>query len=226
MNDITDSKLPRKERERQGRRREILLAAREVFAVRGFTNATLEEIADRAEFGKGTLYHYFSNKEDLFISVMTEIFDGMIVLAESACEREDAPAEELYRELAERMLRYMHENAAMYALMMQEFHQLMARSSFVSFMPQLSAILARPLRREVERGERAPLPLEETAALLFSSVLTLFRVAVLKGECLVVEGEGLHLRALPPEEREEAVRRALETLDATILAGLRAERRP
>ncbi|NNE70602.1 MAG: helix-turn-helix transcriptional regulator, partial [Rhodothermales bacterium] len=47
----------RRERERLARRREILDAARTVFAERGFVGATLEEIASRAEFGKGTLYN-------------------------------------------------------------------------------------------------------------------------------------------------------------------------
>ena len=56
----------RKERERAMRRNEIVIAACDVFASRGFNDATLEEIAEKAEFGKGTLYNYFDSKELLF----------------------------------------------------------------------------------------------------------------------------------------------------------------
>lgn len=66
----TNTNLTRKERERIARRDEILRAARKVFSERGFAGATLDEIAMAAEFGKGTIYNYFSSKEELFVSVM------------------------------------------------------------------------------------------------------------------------------------------------------------
>lgn len=44
----------------------ILDAALEVFSEKGFHSATVDEIADRAGLGKGTLYRYFANKETLF----------------------------------------------------------------------------------------------------------------------------------------------------------------
>lgn len=47
----------------------ILNAAFEVFRKNGFTNASMKDIATKAGLGKGTLYEYFQNKEDLFIKV-------------------------------------------------------------------------------------------------------------------------------------------------------------
>lgn len=44
----------------------ILNAALDVFSEKGFHSATVDEIAERAGLGKGTLYRYFSNKETLF----------------------------------------------------------------------------------------------------------------------------------------------------------------
>ncbi len=64
------SQQSRKERERQARKTEILDAARTVFSERGFEKATLDEIAARAELGKGTIYNYFNSKEALFASVI------------------------------------------------------------------------------------------------------------------------------------------------------------
>ena len=48
----------------------ILNAAFEVFRENGFTNTSMKDIAVKAGLGKGTLYEYFQNKEDLFIQVV------------------------------------------------------------------------------------------------------------------------------------------------------------
>lgn len=51
---------------------EILAAALEVFAERGFQGARLEEVAKRAGVSKGALYLYFETKADLFRAVVTD----------------------------------------------------------------------------------------------------------------------------------------------------------
>ncbi|MDQ7053892.1 MAG: TetR/AcrR family transcriptional regulator [candidate division KSB1 bacterium] len=66
------SDLPRKEREKLLRRQAILDAASRIFAQKGFERATLDEIAEAAEFGKGTIYNYFSSKEELFFTLLEE----------------------------------------------------------------------------------------------------------------------------------------------------------
>lgn len=65
-----DTKLPRKEREFLRHKREILMAAEEVFSERGYISATMEEIAQRAEFAVGTLYKFFENKGSLYSEVI------------------------------------------------------------------------------------------------------------------------------------------------------------
>ena len=55
----------RKEREKEHRRNTILDAAEEVFFSKGINLATMDEVAERAELSKGTLYLYFKNKEEL-----------------------------------------------------------------------------------------------------------------------------------------------------------------
>ena len=59
----------RKEREKQQRREEIILAAEKVFFSKGFDLSTMDDIAEEAELSKGTLYLYFKNKEDLHMAV-------------------------------------------------------------------------------------------------------------------------------------------------------------
>ncbi len=62
--------MSRKEREAALRRESILLAARQIFEVDGYFNATMAQIAARAEFGVGTLYQFFPSKQHLFAEVI------------------------------------------------------------------------------------------------------------------------------------------------------------
>lgn len=56
---------PRWHRRADERPQELLDAALEVFVERGFAAARLDEVARRAGVSKGTVYLYFSSKEDL-----------------------------------------------------------------------------------------------------------------------------------------------------------------
>ena len=57
--------------ERQERRRiELLEVATTLFSEQGFASADVQEIADRAGVGKGTVYRYFPSKEELFLSAV------------------------------------------------------------------------------------------------------------------------------------------------------------
>jgi AcrR family transcriptional regulator len=47
----------------------LLDAAEVVFAEKGFTPATLDDIADSAGYTKGAIYKHFATKEDLFLAV-------------------------------------------------------------------------------------------------------------------------------------------------------------
>lgn len=53
-------------------RSRILKSAREIFFRDGFTEASLDEIASRAEMGKGTLYRHFESKAELYVAVLAE----------------------------------------------------------------------------------------------------------------------------------------------------------
>lgn len=61
---------------------EILDAALEEFALRGFAATRVEDIARRADITKGLVYSYFPSKEDLFLAVLKEmkgpVFDKVI----------------------------------------------------------------------------------------------------------------------------------------------------
>jgi len=68
-----EKKQTRRDRNKQRHQREILDAALEVFAENGYQNASVQEIADRADFAVSTLYALFENKEDLYRQVSVDV---------------------------------------------------------------------------------------------------------------------------------------------------------
>ncbi|ACL02302.1 transcriptional regulator, TetR family [Desulfatibacillum aliphaticivorans] len=101
------------------RKNKLLQAAAEVFAEKGYTGASISDVAARAGMGKGTVYGYFPSKEDLFFDVffwyalqlMTDVhlnfFNGRLSVRE-ACLR-------FTSELVERMI----ESIEMYPLTLE-----------------------------------------------------------------------------------------------------------
>jgi len=69
---IEKIKLPRREREKERQRQEILEAALNLFSEKGYHNVTMHEIAGKAEFAIGTIYKFFKNKEDLYKALILE----------------------------------------------------------------------------------------------------------------------------------------------------------
>jgi AcrR family transcriptional regulator len=67
----------RRERAREHTRRDILLAAAEVFARRGYAAATLAELAEAAGFAAPSLYRYFESKEEIFRSLVELLVEEM-----------------------------------------------------------------------------------------------------------------------------------------------------
>jgi AcrR family transcriptional regulator len=64
--------LPIRQRRKEARPAELTAAALDLFVERGFAATKLDDIAARAGVSKGTLYLYFSSKEDLFKAVIQQ----------------------------------------------------------------------------------------------------------------------------------------------------------
>ena len=74
-------------------REALLEAAAEVFALRGYRDSSVDEIAQRAGYSKGAVYWHFASKDDLFLALLEERIDRptreMIELLESAPPEQD-----------------------------------------------------------------------------------------------------------------------------------------
>jgi len=110
----------RRERERAAHRQDIVTAARTVFASRGFDKATLEEIAEQAEFGKGTVYNYFDSKESLFTAALESLLDDVRQIA-AAAAREPGSARQRFDRYARRLVEYYQSNYDFCQMVMHEW---------------------------------------------------------------------------------------------------------
>lgn len=94
---------PKWRRRKEDRPGEIVAAALQVFAEKGFAAARLDDIARRAGVSKGALYLYFETKQDLFRAVVRDAVAPNIATVEAAVAAADLPFEQLARMLLARM---------------------------------------------------------------------------------------------------------------------------
>ena len=90
---------PRWRRRKNARPEEIISAALEVFADRGFAATKLEDVARRAGVTKGTIYLYFENKEALFKALVRETIVPVIEQGEALAKSFTGSARDLFEQL-------------------------------------------------------------------------------------------------------------------------------
>jgi AcrR family transcriptional regulator len=94
MKKRTGPARPRRQRRKEARPSEIVAAATEVFAERGFGAAKLEEVARRAGVAKATVFVYFPTKQDLFRAVAQSVLSSNLSRLEGAARDLDRPLSE------------------------------------------------------------------------------------------------------------------------------------
>ena len=72
MTTVMAKAKPRRERKKAAVRAHILTTAIELFSQHGIDSVTVDQIADAADIGKGTVYNYFSTKEDIVVAFMVD----------------------------------------------------------------------------------------------------------------------------------------------------------
>lgn len=72
-----DLRSEREQHRREENKTYILNAAESVFAEKGFSFATMDGIAEEAQFSKATIYHYFKSKKEIFFEIMLKSLDEM-----------------------------------------------------------------------------------------------------------------------------------------------------
>lgn len=94
---------PKFRRRKAERPEEIVGAALEVFAAKGFAAARLDDIAARAGVSKGALYLYFATKEEIFRAVVEQALAPNLKAVLALAASHPGPFAELAEGIAERM---------------------------------------------------------------------------------------------------------------------------
>ncbi|MFW6189772.1 MAG: TetR/AcrR family transcriptional regulator [Planctomycetota bacterium] len=97
----------------------ILDAAEPMFAEGRYHEVTLDRICEEAGVGKGTIYRYFENKEDLYHQIILRGLDEMVEWIEQVEEECEDPGEGL-REAARRLTEFYTEHRSLISLMWSE----------------------------------------------------------------------------------------------------------
>src|ERR1700689_2070183 len=171
-------RLDQRTRTRRGEGRDgraaLLQAAMEVFAQRGYRDASVDEIAERAGYSKGAIYFHFSGKDDLFFALLEERIDQpmreAIKLLESAPPEDDMAAE------ANRHFRALVSGQRELVLLDQEYRSQALRDSrlrarYVKREAKLRAALAKGLQARLKHLDAPPIAAPEHLATALLSLV-------------------------------------------------------
>lgn len=70
------------------RRQQVLQAATKSFSLFGYKATTMDQVAKIANVGKGTIYTFFTNKEQLFDEILRDVILEMKMIAEREIRRD------------------------------------------------------------------------------------------------------------------------------------------
>ncbi|MEJ8547722.1 TetR/AcrR family transcriptional regulator [Brevibacillus borstelensis] len=100
---------------------QIVEGALMAFAQYGYSDTTMDAIADVAEVAKGTLYYHFSTKEELFLYVIEKGVKMLIDSVDSVMQREDLSMDQRVLCVLDEHLRFFSENRELCLLLLSFF---------------------------------------------------------------------------------------------------------
>lgn len=140
------------------KRQEILDAAIKLFSERGFEKTTVDEIAARANVGKGTIYLYFENKEQIFLAVIKEGMSEINRQFEEILTRKDFDFQKQLRELIYTHLKFVEDHHEFYRIFLKERISLKfsenedTRCHKLEALRKLQLLLADFIKKGMEQG--------------------------------------------------------------------------
>jgi AcrR family transcriptional regulator len=157
------------------RRAQIIDAATEVIANRGYAHASLKDIADAAGVTPALIYHYFDSKEDLLLAAMAAVQQTLHRAVDAARDRESDPFQ--------RIAATVDEAAAQFDLHPEFFRLIYDMYSAGLSQPSLHAkgleMLELGIRRQADQlrayyaelgGFEPPIPAEDLAGAIVAAV--------------------------------------------------------
>lgn len=152
---------------------EILAAARKVFATRGFSDATVDEIAAAAGIAKGTVYLYYPSKRDIYLAALKQ---GLAELQDRTRTTMQAAhgVHAKLRAFARTRIEYAEANRDFIKIYHSEFGNLtkapLCDSEFQRLYLQQAKTLETTLQAAVDAGEIRPMRTDFAAFIIYDMV--------------------------------------------------------
>jgi len=152
--------------------RMILNAAKQVFAMEGFYNSKVSEIAREAHVADGTIYLYFKNKDDILISLFEEELMRIIRTLKSELDTIEDPREKLIK-FCDNHLTIVESDRALAEVIQVELRQSnkfmreYKNKHFLAYLNIIADIVAQGQRQRVFREDLKP---ELCARVIFGSL--------------------------------------------------------
>lgn len=167
-------KMVRWRRRKDRRPNEILEAALDCFAQRGFAATRLEDVATRAGVTKGTAYLYFKNKEELFKAVVSNyVVPVLEQLEAAACA--PGPVSELLEKAGTMFVEKIYSTpfSALPKLVIAEASNFpeLARFYLDEVVGRGRRLLSSLVRRGIESGEFRAVDVEHTVYVILAPFL-------------------------------------------------------
>ena len=149
------------------RKEAIVETAAALFATRGFTGASVADIAQRSRISKSLVYHYYQSKEDILYDVMISHVRALDVAAREAIAGDARPDRKL-RELAHRFMALYVGAAARHKVLLNDLDHLpkARRAEIVAVQRSLIEVV-RKLLVEIEPALKKKSGASFAAAMLF-----------------------------------------------------------
>jgi AcrR family transcriptional regulator len=177
MNCPIDKIKRRWERRKNARPQELLSAALDLFVERGYAATRLDDVAARAGVSKGTLYLYFTNKEDLFKAVVREHLVPVLGEAEQTIDQYEGHSSDLLRELILGWWTRVGDTklSGISKLMMAESRNFPEVAQFYhdEVISRGNAMIARALERGMARGELRKIAPAQVTQVIVAPVIML-----------------------------------------------------
>jgi AcrR family transcriptional regulator len=168
---------PRWERRKDARPQELLAAALDLFVERGFASTRLEDVARRAGVSKGTLYLYFTNKEELFKAVVRDSIVPVIGAAEDIIAEFEGHSADLLRNVMHNWWQRLGATKAsgIIKLVMAEAGNFPDLAKFYQdeVITRGTKMIASMLERAIARGEFRPVDVTLMTQVMVAPVLML-----------------------------------------------------
>ncbi|MED2974047.1 TetR/AcrR family transcriptional regulator [Fictibacillus sp. B-59209] len=136
------------------RKQNIIEAAAKSFSLFGYKATTMDQVAKIANVGKGTIYTFFDNKEELFREIVTDLVRQIRYVAADAIKEDRAFHENLHSALYGVLdFRKSHQLAIKIAQEGRELNTPAVKEASVMLEKAVITFIKQELQKAIEKGE-------------------------------------------------------------------------